>query len=198
MPPEGPDGIVSPSSIPDFIAVAGRDGDVAGYVPSRYLIDPTLEGNIPVYGPDLATLVGYMVPDQGFVPLSAEPSDLRTPDTTAEAASPGIDESDRQLTVFVRNQDDAQRWVATVRGNEIGEIQSYSSGVWVGCLRSDLGTRLVWLSGPPDSPNVHASQTVYTQASGPPGDVWLDFEADRTAFGSGVPDWWPDTGDPCP
>ena len=42
MPPPGADGQVNASLAPDFIAVAARDGGIAGHVPRSYLLpEPT-------------------------------------------------------------------------------------------------------------------------------------------------------------
>ncbi len=84
-PPEG--GEVNEALVPDFVSTWGRDGvTIAGYVPKRYLLqegdlvpgspsDPPQPEPMPVYGEDLATLVGHMVPGVGFVALGgAEPS----------------------------------------------------------------------------------------------------------------------------
>ena len=42
MPPAGPNGDIDPARAPHFIAAAGRDGGIAGYLPKRYLFhEPT-------------------------------------------------------------------------------------------------------------------------------------------------------------
>lgn len=79
-PPEG--GETNDALWPDFVSVWGSDGaTIAGYAPKRYLLDPgsnLTPGSpsnppqpepVPVYGEDLATLVGHMVPGVGFVAL---------------------------------------------------------------------------------------------------------------------------------
>jgi hypothetical protein len=80
MPPPGADGHVNASLAPDFIAVAGRDGGIAGYVPRSYLLpEPTtttgrpVEADIPVYGNDLQTLIGHMVAGKGAKHLMPGP-----------------------------------------------------------------------------------------------------------------------------
>ena len=70
-------GIVDASADPDFIAVAGPTEGIPGYAP-RALVLGTGPTNgyvgeppdVPVYAPDLRTLVGYMVSGRGFVPLA--------------------------------------------------------------------------------------------------------------------------------
>lgn len=81
-PPEG--GETNDALWPDFVSVWGSDGvTIAGYAPKRYLLDPgshLTPGSpsnppkpdpVPVYGEDLATLVGHMVPGVGFVALGS-------------------------------------------------------------------------------------------------------------------------------
>ena len=81
-PPEG--GTTNDALWPDFVAAWDRDGvTIAGYVPKRYLLDggPLTPGGspsnppqglpVPVYGEDLTTLVGHMVPGVGFVALGS-------------------------------------------------------------------------------------------------------------------------------
>lgn len=79
MPPPGPNGQLEVSLAPDFIAVAGRDGGIAGDVPKAYLFpEPTSTVGrpdlppYPVYAEDLRTLVGHMVAGKGFVPLGVD------------------------------------------------------------------------------------------------------------------------------
>jgi hypothetical protein len=74
--PDDPD-----APLPDFIPVTYRDRDgIAGYVATRDLFQ---EGTVPwwyqepptpVYADDLWTLVGFMFPGKGFVPLGVDPN----------------------------------------------------------------------------------------------------------------------------
>jgi hypothetical protein len=80
-PPEG--GELNDALVPDFVSAFGRDGvTIAGYIPKRYLLEgggsspgspsnPPQPEPQPVYGEDLTTLVGHMVPGVGFVALGA-------------------------------------------------------------------------------------------------------------------------------
>jgi hypothetical protein len=76
-PPEG--GTINDALVPDFVSVWSSDGaTVAGYAPKEYLLHPSVgPGNppqpepVPVYGEDLTTLIGHMVPGAGFVALGA-------------------------------------------------------------------------------------------------------------------------------
>jgi hypothetical protein len=115
-PPEGGD--INDALVPDFVSALARDGvTIAGYVPKKYLLeggglvpgspsDPPQSEPEPVYGEDLETLVGHMVPGVGFVaigstetagptvavvPASAGPSPAPTaPQPSASAAPSGI------------------------------------------------------------------------------------------------------------
>ena len=81
VPPEGGD--MNGDLVPDFVSAWDRDGrTIAGYVPKRYLLegfdiapgspsDPPQPAPQPVYGEDLTTLVGHMVPEVGFVALGS-------------------------------------------------------------------------------------------------------------------------------
>lgn len=83
IPPEANvDGAINWSLIPEYIVALGRDGNPVGYVSRELtfgLVPPALDEvgrpvarAIPVYGEDLVTVVGHMVPDRGFVPLGAD------------------------------------------------------------------------------------------------------------------------------
>ncbi len=91
VPPPGPGGLIDSSGAPDFIAVAGRDGGIVGYAPKELLLpQPSLtvgrpgEFDIPVYGEDLRTLVGRLVPGKGYVPLGVDPDTV--PDIPVQQA----------------------------------------------------------------------------------------------------------------
>jgi hypothetical protein len=68
-----PDGTVDRALLPDFVSALGRDGTIAGYVPSDKAVpDSPSSDPIAVFGDDLETVVGYMYPGRGFVPLGAD------------------------------------------------------------------------------------------------------------------------------
>lgn len=77
MPPPGANGQVDPSSAPDFLAVAGRDAGIAGYARKEDVLGPG-DAAFPVYGDDLRTVVGQMVPGKGFVPVGVDPATVLT------------------------------------------------------------------------------------------------------------------------
>ena len=88
------DGLIYPALVPDFVPAWARDGTtIAGYVPKAYLIEsvgvvpgtppnPPQAQPDPVYAQDLTTLVGYMVPGVGFVPLGSPVSPAGSADPT--------------------------------------------------------------------------------------------------------------------
>lgn len=78
--PTPTNGTIVTTRIPDFISVTG-DGRIVGYAPRDYLFpsagsDQTnlVGGVVPVYGPDLKTLVGHMYPGIGWVPIGDSPA----------------------------------------------------------------------------------------------------------------------------
>lgn len=80
LPPPGLNGEIDMARTPDFVAVAGSDEGIAGYVRREYLFpmpstttNPAEIQSWPVYAEDLSTVVGHMVPGKGFVPLGINP-----------------------------------------------------------------------------------------------------------------------------
>lgn len=90
-----PNGELDARLVPDFVSAYDRDGvSIAGYVPKAYLLHTNLPSvskelprlpDIPVYGEDLETLVGHMVPGKGFVPLGVDPASI--PDREVEVGA---------------------------------------------------------------------------------------------------------------
>ena len=83
MPPPDANGMVNPSSAPDFIAYSGRTDGMIGWIPKTYLLDLSQHCGpgpgcdpIPVYGDDLRTLIGHDVAGRGFVPLGVDPATI--------------------------------------------------------------------------------------------------------------------------
>ena len=82
MPTPGPNGQIDTASAPDFIAIAGHDGGIAGYARKADVL-ATDPAPFPVFADDLRTVVGQMVPDKGVHPGRGRPPDR------AEATGPG-------------------------------------------------------------------------------------------------------------
>jgi hypothetical protein len=95
----GPNGAIDENQVPDFVSVAGPNGDIIGYVNRSAILPQTAPGTavgssppqaqvIPVYGPDLTTIIGHMYPSQGFVPLGTGPAAVPTIPSTVEEGVP--------------------------------------------------------------------------------------------------------------
>lgn len=97
MPPAGPNGEINASQAPDFIAVAGQGGGIAGYTPRRYLFSAPSQEPWPVYADDLRTLVGHMIAGKGFVPVGVDPATV--PNKHVEAG-PSLALPGRDTTVW--------------------------------------------------------------------------------------------------
>jgi hypothetical protein len=83
MPPPGPNGQVDASSAPDFLAVAGRDGGIAGYAPKADVLGAG-DAAYVVYGEDLRTVVGQMARGRVSCPSeSTQPPFRPLPSTLA-------------------------------------------------------------------------------------------------------------------
>jgi hypothetical protein len=76
---------------PDFIIVVGGSGQVVGYVPRSDLVPQSANASmpvsgdgqlLPVYGPDLSTLVGHLYPGVGYVKLGVMPTTISCPTLT--------------------------------------------------------------------------------------------------------------------
>jgi hypothetical protein len=105
QPTKGPiprGGDITDALVPDFVSALGRDGvSIAGYVPKGYLFEPfeITPGNPsnppqsepqPVYGEDLTTLVGHMMPGVGFVALGSEESPAPTASVMPPSVGPSV------------------------------------------------------------------------------------------------------------
>jgi hypothetical protein len=205
MPPPGPNGEVDPSRAPDFIAVAGRDGGIAGYVPKRFLFRDAATGNglplepdYPVYGDDLRTLVGHMVAGKGFVPLGVDPRAIpNVPVQQGPSLAAPVGPS-RSVTLYVRNGVAQMAWFAVLSGGKLIGGQGYN-GLGVGCIDVAVGDRLVLLDRAPQESGAVTIQTIYARPGvGDPPTLWVDIAADGiVGHGDGTPAWWPGAAQPC-
>lgn len=199
MPPANANGEVDPGRVPDFIAVAGRDDGIAGYVPRRFLLpDPSsapvsADEAWPVYAADLQTLVGHMVPDRGFVPLGVDPATIPTFDAVAGPSSVAGASPSGATTIYVRNSTDSTRWIALlVDGRAAPPESGFEPGIWVACM-SILGVAQIALfDRDPTDAGARILQVVQLQGdSANPAPVWIDFDRSTPAvIGGGVPAWW--------
>lgn len=195
MPPPGANGVVDASLAPDFIAVAGRDDGIAGYVPKRYLFPQPglpLESDIPVYAADLQTLVGHMVVGKGFVPVSVDPATI--PNFPVQVAPsmaqpPG---AAGKLTVYVRSAVVQTTWLVVRTGGGMIGATGYNIGLGVGCDDIPIGGELVLMDRDPQDAGARVLRSIYTRGEANfPATLWVDVGADGAVHqGSGVPDWW--------
>lgn len=198
MPPPGADGQVNARLAPDFIAVAGRDGGIAGYAPRSYLLPgPTtttgrpVEAEIPVYGNDLQTLIGHMVAGKGFVPLGVDPATVpKVPVRAGPSIVAGADDS-ASLTMYVRSAAQNTSWFVIAPRGAVG-AQGFNAGVGVGCLDVAVGGQLVMVDRPPQEPRARAIRVLYQRAKATDQpEIWINVGADGTVTqGVGVPEWW--------
>jgi len=99
IPPEAfqPGKPLDMSLVPDFVATSDKEGNIVGYSPKSALLPQVLAkgvlqpGPTPVYGEDLKTIVGFMYPSKGFVPVGVDPatvSDIPAVVGPADATTP--------------------------------------------------------------------------------------------------------------
>jgi hypothetical protein len=75
-----PGGSLDMSLVPDFVATSDQEGNVVGYSSKWALLPQQLADGVLqpaptlVYGEDLKTIVGYMYPSKGFVPVGVDPA----------------------------------------------------------------------------------------------------------------------------
>jgi hypothetical protein len=200
MPPADANGEVDPARAPDFIAVAGRDGGIAGYVAKRFLVPDAStppvaagEDSWPVYAADLQTLVGHMVPDKGFVPLGADPATIPTFQAVTGPSSDPLARAARSTTIYVRNSTDAARWLALlVDGHASVPASGFGAGVGVACLSLAGGGQLALLDRDPDDAGARILQVIQLSGSSTTQEpIWIDIDrTGPTVVGGGVPAWW--------
>jgi hypothetical protein len=194
IPPPGPNGEVDPSRAPDFIAVAGRDGvTTAGYIRKEAVLGAPGEVSWPVYGEDLRTVVGQMVPGKGFVPAGVDPATL--PDIPVQTAPSGAPSGDGsgQVVLYVRNDAAAEAWIAIQQGGQLARSVGFWGGnAGVGCFPMSVGARLVMVDRPPDQAGAVVLRALYSrgQEAEPPA-LWITVGSNGSVMqGRGVPGWW--------
>lgn len=197
MPPPGPNGEIDASAVPDFVAVAGPVG-IAGYVAKEAVLGAG-ESTWPVYGSDLRTVVGHMVPNRGFVPLGVDPGSVPTFDVRVNPAEPPASLAAGVVRVYVRNEAPVETWIAVIT---LGRVQPGGVGfpgigyIGIACLSVPDGSRLVLLDRSAVDLGATAVKTLHVGgAPAEPGGLWLDVLPDGTTqTGPGRPGWW--TSDP--
>jgi hypothetical protein len=149
-PPGGGETIAA--LVPDFVSAYGQDEEtIAGYIPKEYLLrttevvvpgtpdNPPQDEPFPVYGEDLATLVGYHVPGQGFVPLEASSAVGReraieialaeaAPGTSVVSATSGTLGRIGDPNVLPDEPRDREVWAVVLRGQFSGSCPMPATG----------------------------------------------------------------------
>lgn len=204
MPPSGPSGEVDARQAPDFIAVAGREADIVGYVPKRFMFPEETTSPVlpqlepwPVYADDLRTLIGHMVPGKGFVPLGVDP--VAVPDIPVEQGpSLAPVRQPDALTVYVRSAlSDGPSLAVRVDGINAGPSYTFGNGVGVACIGIQSGGgHLLVLDRPPQDAGATTLRDIQVRGeSAEAPTLWIDMTADHSVIqGSGVPAWW--SGEP--
>jgi hypothetical protein len=194
MPPPGPNGEVDASSTPDFIAVAGRDSGIAGYARREDVLSPT-DNAFPVYGDDLRTVVGQMVPGKGYVPVGVDPNAIpKIPVVVAPASQSAP--SGSKVVIYVRNDTTTTMWNAVfVDGANTAGGGFWGENIGAGCYAMPAGSQLVLLDRSGTDPGASAIRLLYTRGlETEPPQLWVVADsAGEITQGVGVPDWW---GDP--
>jgi hypothetical protein len=197
MPPPGPNGDVDANLAPDFIAVAGPDGGIVGYIPKRFLFpEPTTtvdlqEPEWPVYAEDLRTLIGHMVAGRGFVPLGVDPHSVPTFRVEQGPSSAPPSGEPTSLTIYVRSAVQETAWFAVLAAGDLVGGQGYN-GIGVGCVDIEAGGQLVLLDRRPQDDGVQTLRTIYSRGQvGSLPTLWVDIGAGGAiSQGQGIPVWW--------
>jgi hypothetical protein len=187
MPPPGPDGRVDPASVPDFVEAA----DEAGWVPKRFLLDPVRDDEIPVFGDDLTTLVGHLVPGKGFVPLGADPAAAPARPVIAGPSDPAAPDGPG-FVLYVRNATAKEAWIDAWPSDPAGAI-AFTGGTNVGCYAVAPDAELMLFDRAPQEPGAVPVLPVVQRVADGFGSGWVDIAADGSvSTGIGVPAWWVD------
>jgi hypothetical protein len=187
-------GFLNEALVPDFVSAWGQGGvTIAGYVPKRYLVGTSGQDSPqPVYEEDLTTLVGYMVPGKGFVPLGVDPNSIPTfPVQQGPAVSAPAGPS-MSLTLYIRSAATKTLWFGVVPASDAVGAVGATIPVLVACLDVPVGGQAVMFDRPPQDAGAITLRVIYqrAQANGWP-TLWVDIAADGTVRqGTGMPSWW--------
>jgi hypothetical protein len=192
MPPVDANGEVDPSTAPDFIAVAGQDAGIAGYARKDDVLRVS-DGAFPVYGDDLRTLVGHLVPGKGFVPVGV---DWATVPTIAVEVAPSSSPHAthlKEVVLYVRNDSESQAWITVLIGGQRRDDSGFpGQNMGVGCYAMPVGSRLVLLDRSPDQVGFGVLRELYVRGlESEPPSLSVTIGADGSIQqGTGVPVWW--------
>lgn len=191
MPPPLPNGAVDASAAPDFIAVAARDAGIAGYARKDDVLGPG-DSPFPVFGDDLRTVVGQMLPGKGFIPAGVDPNTV--PNIPAVVAPSGQGQSDgSKVVLYIRNDAPTEINDAVLVGGQVKDSGGFSGeNMGVGCYSMPVGSRLVLLDRSATEPAASVRREIYVRGGEQVGpSLWIVISKDGTiSQGTGVPAWW--------
>jgi hypothetical protein len=192
-PPSGPHGVVDPSGVPDFVAVAGRDDGIAGYVAKEAILQAS-DQTWPVYADDLRTVVGQLVPGKGFVPAGVDPATVPDVQVSVAPSIASPAQPNQKLVVYMRNAGSAELFTAVATGDQYTEGTGTLGGGYIGagCYDVPSGSALVLLDRAPNVAGATATSTMYVGGTEvPPPSMWLDVAVSGgVTTGRGIPAWW--------
>lgn len=148
---------------------------------------------MPVYGEDLRTVVGQMVPGKGFVAVGVDPATV--PDFPGQVANASVPAGagSGQVALYVRNEGADQAWIAVESGGQLSEGGGFWAGnMAVGCYAMPDSSTLVLLNGPPQDLASEVLVPIYTRdQETPPPSLWISIGASGAVTqGQGVAPWW--------
>jgi hypothetical protein len=170
VPPPGPNGQVDASSAPDFLAVAGRDAGIAGYARKEDVLGSG-DAPFPVYGDDLRTILGRMVPGKGFIAAGVDPNTV--PNIPVVVAPSGQGQPDgSKVVLYVKNDSRTEINDAVLVGGQV----TNGGGFWgqnmgVSCYSMPVGSRLVLLDRSATEPGAIVLREVYVRGAEPKGPL---------------------------
>jgi hypothetical protein len=191
MPPPGPGGLIDPSSVPDFVAVVGDGPDIVGYARRDDVLGPS-DNPFPVFGNDLRTIVGQMVPGKGFVRAGVDPNAVpNIPVVVGPATAPPQNSSN--VVLYVRNGSASMINTALIVHGSV----TTGAGFWAQytgaeCETMASGDQLALLDRSLTDVSARITRVLYTRGNEPqPPQLWIDVDSAGTvAQGVGVPPWW--------
>jgi hypothetical protein len=195
MPPPGPHGVVEVSAAPEFIVAADRGSGVAGYARREDVLSGT-DRAFPVYGYDLRTVVGQVVPGKGFIPVGVDPNTVpKIPVQVGPATQHSPDAS--KVALYVRNDSTSTANTAVViDGTMTAGGGFWSQDIGVECDAMPPGAQLALLDRGISEPGASVVRVLYVRDDEPEApSLWVVVgTSGAITTGRGVPSWW--TGDP--
>lgn len=157
------------------------------------ILGPGDAAPFPVYGDDLRTVVGKMVPGRGFVAAGVDPASVPTFAAEVGPSGSSSGEASGQVVLYVRNDESAEAWITVEVGGQRWNSTGFrAQNMGVGCYSMPAGSRLVLLDRSPEQPGASVVRAIYVrrQEAEPPS-LWIMIGKDGSIQqGTGVPGWW--------